>query len=90
MWLTPQEALDRYERGELAMLPPTIFTLRELAEYATTAEVLAAAPSRDIAPVSRVVRHRRRSSWSSCSRTRRATTRDATPDTRRRPACCAA
>ena len=33
------------------MLPPTIATLRELAEFATAAEVLAAADDRDIAPV---------------------------------------
>ena len=41
----------RFERDELPMMPPTIATLRELAEYATAADVLAAADSRDIAPV---------------------------------------
>ena len=51
MWLTPAEAIDLHERGELDMLPPTIITLRELAEYATTSEVLSAAAGRDIAPV---------------------------------------
>jgi 8-oxo-dGTP pyrophosphatase MutT (NUDIX family) len=51
MWLTPAEAIDLYERGELDMLPPTIITLRELAEYASTSEVLSAAAGRDIAPV---------------------------------------
>ncbi len=51
MWLTPSEAVARFHRDELAMLPPTIATLRELAEYATTAEALAAADTRDIAPV---------------------------------------
>ncbi len=51
MWLTPAEAVARFERDELAMLPPTIATLRELAEYATAADVLAAADTRDIAPV---------------------------------------
>jgi 8-oxo-dGTP pyrophosphatase MutT (NUDIX family) len=51
MWLTPGEAAARFEKGELAMLPPTITTLRELAEYDTAADVLAAADSRDIAPV---------------------------------------
>jgi 8-oxo-dGTP pyrophosphatase MutT (NUDIX family) len=51
MWLTPQAAVDLHERGELAMLPPTIATLRELAEYATVEDVLAAATARDIAPV---------------------------------------
>ena len=57
------------------MMPPTIATLRELAEYATAAEVLAAADSRDIAPVlPRVVVAGK--TWSCCCRTRRDTSRD--------------
>jgi 8-oxo-dGTP pyrophosphatase MutT (NUDIX family) len=51
MWLTPRAALDRHARQELAMLPPTVVTLAELAEYATAADVLGAAAGRDIAPV---------------------------------------
>lgn len=51
MWLTPREAIELHERGELDMLPPTISTLRELAEYATVEDVLSAAAARDIAPV---------------------------------------
>ncbi len=51
MWLTPQEAISRFGRGELPMLPPTISTLRDLAEFATAAEALASASSRVIAPV---------------------------------------
>jgi 8-oxo-dGTP pyrophosphatase MutT (NUDIX family) len=51
MWLTPGEALDRHGRGQLEMLPPTVITLTELSEYATTAKVMAAAVERDIAPV---------------------------------------
>jgi 8-oxo-dGTP pyrophosphatase MutT (NUDIX family) len=50
-WITPPEAVARFERDELAMMPPTIATLRELSEYATAAEVLAAATDRDISPV---------------------------------------
>ncbi|WP_326598263.1 NUDIX hydrolase [Streptomyces sp. NBC_01803] len=48
-WLTPREAIDGYERGELLMLPPTIATLRELAPYDTAARALAAAtaPARE-------------------------------------------
>jgi 8-oxo-dGTP pyrophosphatase MutT (NUDIX family) len=58
MWITPAEAVDRFDRGALPMLPPTIATLRELAGFATAAEVLAAAGARDIAPVlPRVVVH---------------------------------
>jgi 8-oxo-dGTP pyrophosphatase MutT (NUDIX family) len=51
MWLTPREAIERFECGELPMLPPTISTLRELAGFGAAAEVLAAASTRDIAPV---------------------------------------
>ncbi len=51
MWLTPAAAVKLHEQGELDMLPPTIITLQELAEYATTSEVLSAAAGRDIAPV---------------------------------------
>jgi 8-oxo-dGTP pyrophosphatase MutT (NUDIX family) len=51
MWLTPDEAIELHERGELDMLPPTISTLRELAQYATVEDVLVAAAARDIAPV---------------------------------------
>lgn len=51
MWLTPREALKRNAADELAMLPPTVMTLRELAGYETAAEVLTAAGNRDISPV---------------------------------------
>ncbi len=51
MWLTPAEAARRHEAGGLEMLPPTITTLRELADYATTADVMQAAAERDISPV---------------------------------------
>ena len=51
VWLTPAEALARHRDGELAMLPPTAFTLAELAEHATAADVLAAAAERDCRPV---------------------------------------
>jgi 8-oxo-dGTP pyrophosphatase MutT (NUDIX family) len=51
MWLTPQAAIELHERGELEMLPPTITTLRELAEYTSVTDVLTAAAARDIAPL---------------------------------------
>jgi 8-oxo-dGTP pyrophosphatase MutT (NUDIX family) len=47
-WRRPAEALQAHAAGELGMLPPTAFTLAELAEYGTVDEVLAAATSRDI------------------------------------------
>ena len=43
LWVKPQDALDRLARGELAMFPPTSENLKFLANYNTTAEVLAAA-----------------------------------------------
>ncbi|HVE97703.1 MAG TPA: NUDIX hydrolase [Mycobacteriales bacterium] len=47
-WMRPAEAVERQLVGEIAMLPPTVFTLAELAEYGSVAEVLAAAAARDI------------------------------------------
>ncbi|NVI90326.1 NUDIX hydrolase [Actinomadura sp. BRA 177] len=41
-WVRPAEAAERAEKGEWMMLPPTIATLAELAEYDTVADVLAA------------------------------------------------
>lgn len=50
-WLRPADALAAVERGEMAMLPPTYRTLRELSHYDEVAEVLACAPDRLAAPV---------------------------------------
>ena len=49
-WMHVDEALDRQAKGELAMLPPTIFTLSEIAAYDSVANVLEAAVKRDVAP----------------------------------------
>lgn len=51
VWIRPLEAAAAYDRGDLLMMPPTIATLRQLAPYATAADVLAAAPGRDMTPV---------------------------------------
>jgi 8-oxo-dGTP pyrophosphatase MutT (NUDIX family) len=51
VWIRPRDAAASYDRGELLMMPPTIATLRQLTPYATAAEVLAAAPGRDLTPV---------------------------------------
>ncbi|WP_018547936.1 NUDIX hydrolase [Streptomyces sp. LaPpAH-108] len=51
VWTRPGEAAAGYDRGELLMLPPTITTLRQLLPYGTAADVLAAAPERDMTPV---------------------------------------
>ena len=43
LWVRPQDALDKLARGDLAMFPPTSENLKFLANFKTTAEVLAAA-----------------------------------------------
>ncbi|WP_091552441.1 NUDIX hydrolase [Micromonospora pattaloongensis] len=47
MWIRPADALARAEAGELAMLPPTMVTLREIAACPDLPAVLAAAAGRD-------------------------------------------
>jgi 8-oxo-dGTP pyrophosphatase MutT (NUDIX family) len=49
VWLAVAEAVARHEAGQLAMLPPTIVALREIAAFGTVAEVLAA--PREVRPV---------------------------------------
>lgn len=51
MWIRPRDAADGYDKGELLMMPPTIATLRRLAEYDSAAAALDAAPARDLTPV---------------------------------------
>ncbi|MFB6775852.1 NUDIX hydrolase [Streptomyces sp. NPDC056352] len=51
LWISPAEATDGYDRGELLMMPPTVSTLRQLRPYATAAEALKAASSQDLTPV---------------------------------------
>jgi 8-oxo-dGTP pyrophosphatase MutT (NUDIX family) len=41
-WVRPAEAAERAQKGEWMMLPPTIATLAELAEFDSVADVLAA------------------------------------------------
>ena len=47
-WTTPKAAIQRHAAGEIAMLPPTVFTLAEIGAYDTVADVMAAATARDI------------------------------------------
>ncbi|MDP9432882.1 MAG: NUDIX hydrolase [Actinomycetota bacterium] len=51
LWATPASALDGKARGEVQMLPPTAFTLAELAGFGSVAEVLEAGSARRISPV---------------------------------------
>jgi 8-oxo-dGTP pyrophosphatase MutT (NUDIX family) len=50
-WIRPAEALEAHAAGTLAMLPPTIVTLAELAAYPSIAAVLDAGTARDVRPV---------------------------------------
>lgn len=43
LWVSPREALERFERGDLAMIPPTISNLEFLLPHWSTADALAAA-----------------------------------------------
>jgi 8-oxo-dGTP pyrophosphatase MutT (NUDIX family) len=51
VWLRPAEAVAGHDSGELAMLPPTVTTLRDLLPYGSAAAAMAAAPGRDLTPV---------------------------------------
>lgn len=48
-WVEPPDALARYAAGELAMLPPTVVVLRELAACSCLEDVVVAAAGRDAA-----------------------------------------
>ncbi len=47
-WVRPDDAVERAERGEWTMLPPTAVALSELRAYSSVDEALAAARSRTI------------------------------------------
>ena len=50
LWVSPTEALERFKRGELAMIPPTIRNLEFLVPHNTADEALAAAMKVGIPP----------------------------------------
>lgn len=51
LWVSPAAALVDYARGDLAMLPPTVATLADLAGMPDVAAVLASAEGRDVRPL---------------------------------------
>jgi 8-oxo-dGTP pyrophosphatase MutT (NUDIX family) len=51
IWIRPPDALAVFEQGEIGLMPPTAFTLGELAAYDSVADVLAAGDARDVKPV---------------------------------------
>ena len=50
-WVPVAAALDEAGDGRRGLMPPTLATLTSLLEFATVADVLAAAPARDLTPV---------------------------------------
>jgi 8-oxo-dGTP pyrophosphatase MutT (NUDIX family) len=55
-WVPVAAALDEAAEGRRGLMPPTRATLTELTQFDSVAEVLAAAPARDLAPVRPQVR----------------------------------
>lgn len=48
VWITPQEALNAYERGDFGIVLPTIMTLRELCSFKTVGDVIKSAAHKNI------------------------------------------
>ena len=48
LWITPQEALKRNERGSFSMLPPTMINLGALAPFSTVEDALTSAEGEDV------------------------------------------
>jgi 8-oxo-dGTP pyrophosphatase MutT (NUDIX family) len=51
LWVTPGEALQMYTAGKISMMPPTLKTLEEMAEFCAIDELFAAARNRKIYPI---------------------------------------
>lgn len=51
LWWHPAEALQRWQAGEMLLMPPTVRTLQEVAELDESAAVIAAAREREIRPI---------------------------------------
>jgi 8-oxo-dGTP pyrophosphatase MutT (NUDIX family) len=50
-WISPQEALEGYDRRELTLAPPTLRNLEELVRFRSVAEVLESTRTRRIIPI---------------------------------------
>jgi 8-oxo-dGTP pyrophosphatase MutT (NUDIX family) len=50
-WFSPRDALAAYERGDIALVFPTIKTLEQLAGFPSAGELLAHARGREVVPV---------------------------------------
>jgi 8-oxo-dGTP pyrophosphatase MutT (NUDIX family) len=60
LWIRPTDALERFERGEIALIPPTFVTLHTLAEWDSITHAYEVSRGRDpLIFLSRVVRNER-------------------------------
>lgn len=50
-WIDPRAAVRRWRDGTLAMMPPTLITMAEVAEHPSAAAVLTAAADRTVRPI---------------------------------------
>ena len=50
MWVSPADALDQNEGGTIELLFPTVWNLRLLARYPTSADLIASASSFGVVP----------------------------------------
>jgi 8-oxo-dGTP pyrophosphatase MutT (NUDIX family) len=50
-WMRPPDAVAAAQRGDIALMPPTMATLTELAAYDSVEAVLTAATKRDVRPI---------------------------------------
>jgi 8-oxo-dGTP pyrophosphatase MutT (NUDIX family) len=50
-WVAPELAVGAHERGEWLLMPPTEWTLRELATFTSAADVFAVGAGRNLTPV---------------------------------------
>lgn len=63
VWTPAAQAVADHDAGKVAMLPPTITTLRQVAEHASAPEALAAAADRSLTPIIAEVEQRPDGYW---------------------------
>jgi 8-oxo-dGTP pyrophosphatase MutT (NUDIX family) len=51
LWVTPHDALQMYTDGKIALMPPTLKTIEEMAKFISLDELFAAARNRSIYPI---------------------------------------
>jgi hypothetical protein len=51
LWTSPEQALEAQRQQEMSLMPPTQSALTDIAEFATVADVMAAAEQRDVEAV---------------------------------------